>query len=156
MDHSNPWPRRVLWLVLSAFSTGVIFLVIAAILRVIRQEPIDMWWIRSPFEALFVIGLIGACSLPSLVAYAFVMLLLAKRRHASVLASFVIGGLFGLTSFVIIGWTFGVSIPDAFDATSGIVMGAIPTLLYWWFVVRKERQIAETQARDSAAIAAME
>jgi hypothetical protein len=156
MDNSNPWPRRVLWLVLSALVTGVTFLVIAAILRFIREEPVDMWWLESPFKALFLIGFIGACSLPSLVAYAFVMLLLAKRRHASLLASFVIGGLFGLTSFAIVGWMFGVSIPDVFDATAGFALGAIPTLLYWWFAVRKERQMAETQARDSAAIAAME
>ena len=141
---------------LSALTTGVIFLVIAALLRVIRAEPADLWWIRSPFEGLFVVGFIGVCSLPALVVYAFMMLFLAKRRRASVLASLVIGGLFGLILFVILGWAFGVSIPDVFDAATGVAMGAIPTLLYWWFAVRKERQMAETQARDSAAIAAME
>jgi hypothetical protein len=157
MDHSNPWPRRVLWLVLSALTTGAIFLVIAAILRVTREESPDTWWPRSPFEALFAVGLMGAISLPWLVAYAFVMLRLAKRRRASLLASLLIGGSFGFTSFLILGWTISeVSQPDIVDTTGGFAMSAIPALLYWWFVVRKEREIAERQARDTAAIAAME
>jgi hypothetical protein len=155
MAHSNLWPRRILWLVLGALTAGLIYLVIATILRVSLGHSV--WWFGDLLVAVLLIATIGACSLPSLVAYAFVMLHLAKRRRASLLVSLLIGGVFGLTSIMIVTWIVsGVSPPDVVDTTGGLMMGAIPALLFWHFVTRKERQMAERQALDAAAISAME
>jgi hypothetical protein len=155
MAHSNLWPRRILWLVLGALTAGLIYLVIATILRVSLGHSV--WWFGDLLVAVLLIATIGACSLPSLVAYAFVMLHLAKRRRASFLTSLLIGALFGLTSILIVNWMVaGVSPPDVVDITGGVMMGTIPALVFWHFVIRKERQMAERQARDTAAIAAME
>jgi hypothetical protein len=155
MAHSSLWPRRVLWLVLSALTAGLIFLVVATVLRVILGHSV--WWFGGLLEGTLLIAAVGACSLPSLVAYALVMLHLAKRRRASLLVSLLIGGVFGLTSIMIVTWIVsGVSPPDVVDTTGGLMMGAIPALLFWHFVTRKERQMAERQALDAAAISAME
>ena len=155
MNRSNPWPRRVRWIVLSALTAGLIHLVVATILRVTLGH--SMWWFGDLLVAALLIATVGAFSLPSLVAYAFVMLHLAKRRRASSLASLLIGGLFGLISIMIVNWIVaGISPPDVVDTAGGLIMGIIPAFVFWYFVVRIERQMAERQALDSAAIAAME